>query len=160
MIRFFLTILLAALPAVPVAAADAAEAGPLLVLESGTGETLFSRPVRVGCRFSVVFTHSLALSRVEEIYEVTAPDEFHLRETVYEDFGAGLPHEEAPGQRMEFSNGRIRLRGYDVRFGELRLRVGHIADHRLAIKGVEVVHLSDLIRPGGEVRLFVTRGPP
>ncbi len=141
-------------------ASPAAEAETDLVLENGAGRVLFSRPVRLGDRFSIVFTHSLALSRVEEVYEVTGRDEFRLRETIYEDFGAGLPHEEAPGQRMEFANGRIRLGGYTMRFEELHLRVGHIADHRLEIDGIVVLHFNQVERPGGGIRLCVTRGPP
>ena len=132
----------------------------ILVLKNGAGQALFSQVVSIGVRFSIVFIHSLALSRVEEIYEITGPDEFHLRETIYEDFGSGLPHMEQPGQRMEFANGRIRLSGYNLRFRELHLRVGYISDHRLTIGGIESAHLVDLERPGGEIRICVTRSPP
>ena len=103
----------------------------------------------------MVFTHSVAKSRVEEVFEAAGTGRFHLRETLYADFGAGLPHEELPGQRMEFADGRIRLTGYDLQFQELQLRVGHIANHRFEIMGVEVVRLSELYRPGGLAKVAV-----
>ena len=133
--------------------------GQALVLEDGAGRTLYSRPVEMGEVFTTGFTHSLAKSLVEEMYEVTAPDEFRLRETRYADFGAGLPHEETPGLRMEFGDGRIRLSGYDVKFGEVQIRVGHIANHYLLFADGRRVHLADLMRPGGMVRMTLRTFP-
>lgn len=139
-------------------AAAAGEAAPpplTLVLSDADGRTVFSQPVTAGERFSVVFTHSLALSRVEETYEVMAKSEFRLRETVYADFGAGLPHEELPGLRMEFGDGRIRLSGYDVLFHDVWLRIGYIADHRLLTPDGREIRLADLRPPGQAIRICV-----
>lgn len=138
-------------------AAAAGEAGPplTLVLSDADEHVVFSRPVKAGDRFSVVFTHSLALSRVEETYEVVAEGEFRLRETVYADFGAGLPHDETPGLRMEFGDGRIRLSGYDVAFRDVWLRIGHIADHRLLTPNGDEIRLADLKPPGSAIRIRI-----
>ena len=130
-----------------------------LVVENAAGENLYAKTVKPGDRFSIVFTHSYARSRVEEVFEVTGSGEFTLRETVYADFGAGLPHEETAGYTMSFSDGKIRLQGYDTRFNELRLRVGHIADHRLEFPAAPPQRLAMLARPGAELRLAVTARP-
>ncbi len=141
-----------------VAGEETAPAGQSLVLTDKDGETVSCTPVAVGERFAVVFTHSLALSRVEEIYEVMPEGEFRLRETLYADFGAGLPHEERPGLKMEFGNGRIRLSGYDVPFREVWLRIGHIADHRLVTPAGREIRLADFRRPGSAIRMQVVEG--
>lgn len=124
-----------------------------LTVADGAGTILHRFSVARGDMFYVSFTHSLAKSPVEEYFEITGVDEFRLRETVYADFGAGLPHEELPGQHMEFANGRIRLTGFNLAFRELRLRVGHIADHHVGIKAGPAVRLAELARPGAEIRL-------
>lgn len=126
-----------------------------LLARNAAGRILLTVPVRIGERFSIVFTHSLALSRVEEVFAITSAEEFRLRETIYEDFGAGLPHEETPEQRLEFRDGHIRRDGYDMAFRELQLRVGHIADHHLIVGAAAPVRLADLERPGGQISLSV-----
>ena len=151
---------IAVLPALALAAAavaaSAVYAGDLaLIASDGDGRVLFARPIEIGDSFAIMFIHSVARTPVEEIFCVTAPDEFTLRETVYRDFGAGLPHEESAGRRMEFGNGVIRLTGYDVKFAELRLRVGYIAEHAIVFKDGTAARLADYQRRGGEVRLSV-----
>lgn len=131
--------------------------GPALIVTDASGKRVYSREMELGERFSVVFIHSVAKSRVEEVFEITGDAEFRLRETLYADFGAGLPHEELPGLRMEFGEGRIRLSGYDVRFDELSIRVGYIAGHRLKFSAGEPVRLAELAKPGAELRLAVKR---
>ena len=135
-------------------AASALEA-QRLVLFDRNGTRLFTRDVRPGDRFAIVFTHSLALSTVEEVFETIPCSRFRLIETRYEDFGAGLPHEEMPGQTMRFENGRIILDGYTAEFDELWLRVGHIANHRLVAPSGESICLRDLAEPGQAVRIAI-----
>ncbi len=144
------------LPCVQAACSEppaAEESGLVLSLSDSGGTRLFSAPARPGKRFGIVFTHSLMLSAVEEIFEVLPDGRFRLVETRYEDFGAGLPYEEAPGQKMRFENGKIILDGYTAEFTDLWLRVGHIADHRLLTPAGETIHLKDLIRPGAAIRM-------
>ncbi len=145
-----------ALAAAVVAAGAVWPRGLALIASDADGKTLFSHPVGIGDSFTIHFLHSAMKSPVGEIFSVTGPDEFTLRETVYQDFGFGLPHEELEGRKMAFADGKIRLSGYAVKFTDLRLRVGHIADHALLFdNGAVVVKLADYQRRGGEVRLRV-----
>jgi hypothetical protein len=142
--------------ALPASAAESTS----LVLSDHDGTRLFSAVAEPGDRFSIVFTHSLMLSRVEEVFEATPDGRFRLVETRYEDFGAGLPYEEQPGQKMRFENGQIILDGYTAVFPHLWIRVGHIADHRLVTPAGETVHLNTLTRPGAAVKIRIeTRDP-
>lgn len=129
-----------------------------LILSDKDDAIVLSLPVTAGDRFGVAFTHSLALSRVEEFYEVIGPGEFRLRETVYADFGAGLPHEETPGLKMEFDNGHIRLHGFDIPFEKVWLRIGHIADHRLLTPDNQEIRLADFRPPGSAIQIRIIVG--
>ncbi len=140
--------------AFPARAAEPPEP-PALVLSGSDGTRLFSAAARPGDRFSIVFTHSLMLSRVEEVFEALPDGRFRLVETRYKDFGAGLPHEELPGQTMRFENGEIILDGYTAVFPHVWLRVGHVADHRLVAPSGETVHLNTLARPGAAVKMSI-----
>ncbi len=127
----------------------------LLVLSDADGTRLFTARANPGDRFSIVFTHSHALSRVEEVFEVLPGGRFRLTETRYADFGAGLPHEETPGLSMRFGDGRIILSGYDREFADLWLRVGRVADHRLITPEGETIHLNTLAEPGTAVQVTI-----
>ncbi len=135
-------------------------AGFSLVLSDSEGGILFSVPANPGERFSMVFTHSLALSRVEEVFETLEDGRFRLVETLYADFGAGLPHEERPGQKMRFENGKIILDGYAAEFPFVWFRAGHIADHRLVTPGGETIHVKELLRPGAAFKLSLESASP
>lgn len=137
------------------ASAPALPEAKTLVLSDRDGTRLFTAAIRPGEGFAIAFMHSLALSTVEELFEAIPGNRFRLVETRYEDFGAGLPHEETRGQKMRFENGRIILDGYDVEFGDLWLRVGHIANHRLIAPSGETVPLRDLAPPGAAVRIAI-----
>lgn len=126
-----------------------------LTLTGREGRAPVVLAARAGEFFTIAFVHSHAKSVVEEKFEIMGPGEFRLRETIYGDFGAGLPHEELPGQRMTFADGRIRLTGYDVPFAVLHLRVGRIADHTIRVGEGETIHLDRWFPPGAEVRVTI-----
>ncbi len=130
----------------------------LFVLVDADNQTLFSQPAKTGDMFTIRFTHSYAKSTVEEFFLISGTGQFTLRESRYHDFGAGLPHEPLAGQKMEFGDGSILITGYDTVFTDLRLRVGHIANHEIDIAGI-TVKLADLARPGGEIGVRVMPVP-
>ncbi len=146
--------------AVAVGSFSTATAGEdvLFVLVDAENQILFSQPAKTGDAFTIRFTHSYAKSTVEEFFQISGIDQFTLRESRYHDFGAGLPHEPLAGQTMAFGDGSILISGYDTVFTDLRLRVGHIADHEIDIAGI-TVKLADLVRPGGEIGVRVMPVP-
>ena len=138
-----------------ICAASPPESPESLVLSGGDGTRFFVVAVQPGDRFAIVFTHSLALSKVEEWFEALPGGRFRLVETRYADFGAGLPYEETPDQKMRFEDGQIIRGGYSLEFNQLWLRVGHIADHRLVTPAGEIIHLNTLAKPGTAVRVCI-----
>ena len=105
-------------------------------------------------RFTVRFLHSWARSPVDELFQIDTGNNIVLKETIYEDFGAGLPHEPEPGRplsSMTAENGKIRIRGIDRIVPDLQVRTGRfIAGHTL-IYGDKHVPFSDFAAPGSVV---------
>ena len=123
----------------------------LLVLSDSAGKELFSQRLDEGQEFAVRYIHSVAKSPVEDWFSIEG-DTIFLEKTVYQDFGAGLPHEVGEGQVMDFGNGHISLSGFHRPLPSFDLRVGRIAKHTLLIEqdngGVREIPLDTLVRPG------------
>ncbi len=101
-----------------------------LLSRDASGNLVSLIPLQEGDEFAIRFTHSVALTPVEEWFEAH-DGQITLRRTVYEDFGAGLPHDAQSGQLMSVENGKISLTGYDLVIPTLYVRVGRIAKHAL-----------------------------
>lgn len=107
---------------------------PWLTVRNEAGVIVFSNPLSAGQEFGIRFVHSVALSPVEEWF-VAEDGLLALQRTVYQDFGAGLPHEAAKGQRMTFAQGQIVLSGFTLKLAQMDVRVGRVAEHQLLLTG-------------------------
>ena len=105
-------------------------------------------------RFTIRFLHSWARSPVDEVFQTDAGNDIVLKETIYEDFGAGLPHEPEPGRpvsSMTVENGKIHIRDINRTVPDLQVRVGRfVAAHTLIYKDKHVP-FSDFAAPGSAV---------
>lgn len=143
---------------------DSALAGErlLLCLENGDGKVLYSAPMQNGSVFAIRYRHSVALSPVTD-YFVVENDGIWLDRTVYQDFGAGLPHAPEGGQTMRSGDGHITIGGINRKLGSFQLRVGRVANHVLLLMpGQEnsrpdllAVPLDTIARPGSAVTFAV-----
>ncbi len=110
-------------------------------------------------RFCVRFKHSVALTPVEEWF-VAQDGQIALQSTVYEDFGAGLPHDVAEGQEMLVQDGKVVIHGYTLRMPTLYVRVGRVAEHTLMVEktfGIieQKLRLESLVKPGTAVKFTI-----
>jgi len=111
----------------------------------------FSPP---GGRFTIRFIHSWARTPVDEIFQVNAGNDIVLKETIYEDFGAGLPHEPEPGRpasSMTIENGKIHIRDIDRIVPNLQIRTGRVIAGHTLIYGDKYVPFSNFAAPGSVV---------
>ena len=156
LVVFFLSV-----GAAPCAAQDtpqAKQAGQgqrsLLVLSDSTGKELLTAPMDEGDEFAIRYIHSVAKSPVEDWFSVEG-DTIFLEKTVYQDFGAGLPHEADEGQVMGFGDGHISISGFHRPLPTFDLRVGRIANHTLLLEqengARREIPLDTLVRPGQAV---------
>lgn len=145
--------LLCLLAVVPCGVAEQRPFSGKLCLRDADGRTLYSVPLAEGREFGIRFIHSVAKSPVEEWFRVEN-GVLHLKRTVYQDFGAGLPFQPGPGQKMTFSGGRITLEGFDTPLPCFDVRVGRIAHHALLLPdgaNYRNVPLADVSPPGTAV---------
>lgn len=109
-------------------------ASPWLTVRNDSGSLVFSSPLPEGQEFGIRFVHSVALSPVEEWF-VAEDGLLALQRTVYQDFGAGLPHDAVEGLRMTVAEGRIVLSGFNLKLPQMDVRVGRVAGHQLLLPG-------------------------
>ena len=107
-------------------------------------------------RFTVRFMHSWAMSPVDEIFQVDVDNNIVLKETIYEDFGAGLPHMPEPPSSMTVGGGKIHIRNIDRVINDLQIRVGRVVAAHTLIFGDRHVPFSDFAAPGSVV-IFSTK---
>ena len=113
---------------------------------------------RDGSEFAIRYRHSVALSPVEDWFSVSGGC-IYLEKTVYQDFGAGLPHQPGPGQRMYTENGKVVISGYHMALPSFDVRVGRVANHTLLLPeeggGQKEIPLNSLLEPGQAITLTV-----
>ena len=73
------------------------------------GHLLSAGQVQSGSIVTLRFTHSVAKRPVDELWEVSQKRVLILRETIYDSFGAGLPTDLGPGEKMTVQEGWIRI---------------------------------------------------
>ncbi|MDE5833235.1 MAG: DUF1850 domain-containing protein [Desulfovibrio sp.] len=123
-----------------------AEESVILSVSVPDGSEVLERPMKPGEGFAIRYTHSVALSPVTDYFVIENGD-IYIDATVYEDFGAGLPHETFGDQKMKTEDGRIVLTGLKRKVSPLDLRVGRIANHTLILDDGEIP-LKKLAKPG------------
>ncbi len=130
-----------------------------LIVKTIQGETVLLAPIPSKKEFYIRFTHSVALTPVDEFFVVDGAD-IVLKRTVYHDFGAGLPHMAEAGQKMIFEDGKIVISGFSLKIPTLHVRVGRIAKHRLYLPNVLTnsfteLGLDNFVKPGQALALNI-----
>ena len=126
-----------------------------LVVQTADGKTVLTRDFPRGSSFGIRFIHSVAKTPVIDWF--SAPDgTLQLDKTVYQDFGAGLPHRPEAGQTMRVSDGHIVISGYDMPLPSFDVRVGRVAHHTLLLpEAWEEIPLDTLASPGAALTFTV-----
>ncbi len=118
------------------------------------GRVLYERRAAPGDEFEIRYTHSVARTLVIEKFRIMPDRQMLLYETVYQDFGAGLPSEPDEGAKMELTPFGVRITGMKRVMSSIPLRVGSIARHQIAC-GSDVVDLISLVESGERVDITV-----
>ena len=123
-----------------------------LVFDSGE-EPLVYLPLTEGEEFSLLYTHSIHLSEVQERYLAEKDGTITLFELIYEDFGIGMPSEAMAGETFTMEGGKYIMSGMDRNMPFFYLRTGQVkADHTITYGG-HARKLSDVIVPGSRVKI-------
>ncbi len=133
-----------------------------LTVDNGNGqERVHMTRLPENSSFCIRFKHSVALTPVEEWF-VAQNGQVSLRSTVYEDFGAGLPHAADSGKEMTVKDGKVIITGYTLTMHAMYVRVGRIAEHELIVekeKGTRDynIRLDTLAKPGKAVKFTIIK---
>lgn len=135
--------------------AVARQSCPVLTVSDAAGRVVLERAFPEGAAFGIRFIHSVAKSPVIDWY--SAPGgRLQMDKTVYQDFGAGLPHMPGPGQVMTQRNGRVVISGYNMPLPSFDVRVGRVAQHTLLLpEAWEEIPLATLAAPGAALTFSV-----
>ena len=119
---------------------------------------LFAWAADKGERFEVEFVHSLNLSPIVDVFEVTG-EGFILRESIFSSLGAGSPTPaDHPGSELIHSNGVFRLIGIDKPMNSLTILTQDTPNHRISF-GEREAFLLELVGSGKSVTIEIKRLP-
>ncbi|WFA08388.1 DUF1850 domain-containing protein [Tissierella sp. Yu-01] len=122
----------------------------LLASDFRTGEYLSSWRISEGENFTVVYTHSVELTEVSEIY-VIENGKIKLTDTYFKSYGAGLPANTP--YKFEITNDGFRIYDINQVLESLVYRTGAVrANHSLLINGEKHMFL-DFSQPREGVKL-------
>ncbi|MDD2202207.1 MAG: DUF1850 domain-containing protein [Firmicutes bacterium] len=127
---------------------------PVLQVVASGGRVLYERTVSPGDEFGIVFTHSVAKTPVEERFRIAADNSMLLYETVYQDFGAGLPSEADEGAVMELGPFGIKITGIQRVIHRIPLRIGRTTKQQIVF-GDNTIDLTTIAEPGERVDILV-----
>lgn len=97
--------------------------------------------------FAIGYKHSVEKTQAEELFKVDKLGNINLWETVYEDYGVGLPFLPEEGQ-LEVKDGKFILK-MNRTFKEINMTISPIAEHYLKINNKKYM-LSKLLE--GKIR--------
>lgn len=129
-----------------------------LTITDGEGRTAGRFDLRSGEEFTVRYVHSVQKTPVLEVFRIDFRQGIELRETLYRDFGAGLPFLLEGRAVMETAGGWVRIYGINRHMPGIAYRVARFADFCLLIRGKEIP-FTDFEKPGRPLHFTGERLP-
>jgi hypothetical protein len=129
-----------------------------LTIRSADGFLLASYPMRGGEEFAVRYIHSVQKTPVLEVFRLDFREGIELRETVYTDFGAGLPFLLEGYAAFESGGGKFRIYGIKKHLPDIVFRVGRFADYRLLFRERDIP-FTQFEKPGKPLHFGGEKGP-
>ncbi len=122
-----------------------------LMIRSADGSVRASYPLQGTEEFAVRYIHSVQKTPVIEVFRVDFREGLELRETVYTDFGAGLPFLLEGSAVFESGGGKFRIYGIKKHLPDVVFRVGRFADYKILFREREIP-FTQFEKPGKPLR--------
>lgn len=107
-----------------------------IVLYSEAKYVINSFDIKSNGAFSVGFVHSVNKSPVVDYYRIDDKNNIYLFRTVYYNYGAGVPTDLEPGQKLTYGeNGSMIIDGIDKKIDNLSYYLSEESDHILTVIG-------------------------
>ncbi|MFS0673282.1 DUF1850 domain-containing protein [Ornithinibacillus sp. 179-J 7C1 HS] len=117
-------------------------------------------PIEEGDSFQIIFTHSIHLTDVVEIYEILPDDSIRQNEIIYEHYGIGMPANDIDGGTFVYEDEKIHIKDMNRVFPYINLRNGKtVPRHRLVWgkEGEHMVWFNDYFEKGAKFTLKVDK---
>ena len=121
-----------------------------IILNYNTNQILYLSNVKPGDRFSIIYTHSVNKSPIEDQFIVDNEYNIMLLKSIFKSFGAGIQSSSADDVKFEFFEDRIEVSYNNRRIDKLILSIGTIADHRFMMDGKDI-KLNELSAPQSSI---------
>jgi len=109
------------------------------------GEIIFKQKVQPGDKFTLKYTHSVALTPVWEIFIIDKDYQIILIETDFLDHGAGLPYTTFENEIFVKEEGRFKIKNmHRMILTPIYYRIGAVSENIFYFKGEEI-NLSSLV---------------
>src|SRR5699024_10836325 len=128
---------------------------PSLVLyQEDTDHIAAYLPLKKEQSFQIIFTHSIHLTDVVEIYKITNNNDILQNEIVYEEVRINMPSNAEEGQDIEYEDGKYHIKNLNNVFPEMNIRNRKtVSEHRLLWGDADdmqhKVLFNDFFEPGG-----------
>ncbi|WP_053071974.1 DUF1850 domain-containing protein [Ornithinibacillus contaminans] len=123
----------------------------LVFYKENTNQIAAYLPVEEGDNFQIIFTHSIHLTDVVEMYEVLPDHSIRQAEIIYEHYGIGMPANAGAGETFVYEDGKYHIKDMNRIFPSIVLRNGKtVPKHRL-VWGAQQEHMvwfRDYFEPG------------
>jgi len=127
-----------------------------IITNYSTNHLLYLSNVNIGDRFSIIYTHSVNKSPVEDQFIIDDEYNIMLSKSIFKSFGAGIPSTSDSGMKFEFFKDRIEVSYNNRKIDKLILSIGTIADHRFIMNGKDI-RLSELSDPQSSVYFSIDK---
>jgi hypothetical protein len=108
-------------------------------------------PIKEGDKFQIIYTHSIHLTDVVEVYEVLPDHSIRQNELYYEQYGIGMPSDADEGATIVFEDGKIHIKDMNRVFPSINLRNGKTVPRHRLVWGDDFNHMvwfHDYFEPG------------
>jgi len=103
------------------------------------GEIIFKQKVQPGDKFTLKYTHSVALTPVWEIFIIDKDYQIILIETDFLDHGAGLPYTTFENEIFVEEEGRFKIKNmHRIIFTPIYYRIGMVSENIFNFKKKEI----------------------
>ncbi|WP_385937377.1 DUF1850 domain-containing protein [Thalassorhabdus alkalitolerans] len=138
---FTMMILLSAAVMFPVSAYYSSSGWELIISSQETDKVYKSQEAEPGDELVLSWIHSVEKSPWAELYKVTEEGSLLLDETVFQSFGAGVPHQKGD---MSVENGEVVIRNINEEHEALRWIHSQNVEFTLYLNGKEVFDAEEL----------------
>lgn len=117
-------------------------------------------PIEEGDTFQIIYTHSIHLTDVVEIYEALPDHSIKQTELIYEHYGIGMPSDADEGGTIIYEDGKIHIKDMDRVFPFINLRNGKTVPRHRLVWGDDFSHMvwfKDFFEPGARFTIKVDK---